>query len=265
MGSQLTFVQLTQGLGIFAFLILCYGTVLIYLRVPFLHRYRTPNSIPHATFIGTMATAWALTLGFLASDIWALGARADQAIATEQTAITRLWGAAHPEALDNPRIVHALEVYISSLNNEEMNADGFLSQSEMVDRALHTIRIEVIRTNNSRSDLTSFRLTEDFDNLENARNERLAIAVTSVDLLRWYLVLVFTFLTLFAIGVCHGDRPPAGRVAMLLYATGAGVCLWILAIHANPFQNTMQLHLPYQRLHVLELPTTTTEISASVL
>ncbi len=85
------------------------------------------------------------------------------------------------------------------------------------------------------------QLVNDFDELQDARNDRLAVASSSVDEYKWYLVVALTFLTAAAIAATHADRPQAGKQALLLYSLAASISLWILAIHANPYTGAGQI------------------------
>src|SRR5690606_36278266 len=61
-------------------------------------------SIPIGAFIGTIATDWALSLGFVAADIWSVNSRADQAGSEERSAISRLIGTANADILAAPAL-----------------------------------------------------------------------------------------------------------------------------------------------------------------
>jgi hypothetical protein len=83
---------------------------------------------------------------------------------------------------------------------------------------------------------------QDFDELQDARNERLAIGASAVDETKWYFVLCLTVMAMVTIAVVHADTPKAARNALFIYAVVVGVCLWIMAINANPY-NGMPISL----------------------
>nr|WP_272214396.1 hypothetical protein [Marinicella sp. W31]MDC2879999.1 hypothetical protein [Marinicella sp. W31] len=76
--------------------------------------------IPLGAFIGTIATSWALSLGFVAADIWALHAKADQELTSERSAINRLIGNADAEVLNRPDLEVAMEFYREKVISDEM-------------------------------------------------------------------------------------------------------------------------------------------------
>lgn len=79
------------------------------------------------------------------------------------------------------------------------------------------------------------KMARDFDELQDARNERLALGRGSYSVFKWYLVIFLTFLSQIAIASVHADRPRAGRRALAIYTTAATISLWLLALHANPY------------------------------
>ena len=51
---------------------------------------RNLMSMPVAAFVGTIATAWALSLGFTAADVWSVNSRATQVASEERSSMIRL-------------------------------------------------------------------------------------------------------------------------------------------------------------------------------
>lgn len=198
---------------------------------------RDPNSIPLAVMISIVATAWALSLGFAAADIWAVNADADRAASQERSAISRLLATASPSVLNSPELQQSVAVYRQAVIEDEWGKLSNVSPAVSVELALIDIRREVFTL--ARKDLPGAlvgQLVQDFDELQDARNLRLAAGTTSVDAYKWYLVLALTFLTAITTGLIHADREKSGRRALLLYSVTASVSLWILAVHANPYQ-----------------------------
>lgn len=198
---------------------------------------RNAATVPVATFIGTVATAWALALGFAAADVWAIRAKAEQAASEERSAIGRLAGMARPEALDASDLLQGLSQYRTAFLEKEWGASGNQDPAPEVEDALQAIRLAIIALANSGvPEALVAKMTQDFDELQDARNKRLAIGETSVSEYKWYLVLFLTVLSMIAIAAVHADRPPAGRNALVIFATAAVVSLWILALHADPYR-----------------------------
>lgn len=197
---------------------------------------RNAASIPVTTFVSAIATAWALSLGFAAADVWTIRAQAEQAASEERSAIGRLAGMASPEALDSESIMRSLATYRTGFLEKEWKELGNRDPVPEVDQALQQIRLEIIALARSQVPATLVgKMTRDFDELQDARNKRIAIGETSVSEYKWYLVLFLTILSMIALAAVHADRAPAGRNALGVFAVAAVVSLWILALHANPY------------------------------
>ena len=194
------------------------------------------SSVPLGAFIGPVATAWALSLGFAAADIWALNAKADQATNDERSSISRLLGISRPEVLD-ARQIHALtENYARFVIDEEWGRQKNTEPSLVVDSILHDIRREIVQLPAAGvpSPIIS-KIVNDFDELQDARIVRLSLGTTSIDMYKWYLLMFLTVLTVVTIAATHADRRKAGEIAIRIYVVTATFSLWIIAIHANPY------------------------------
>ncbi|TCT45011.1 DUF4239 domain-containing protein [Martelella mediterranea] len=199
-------------------------------------------AVPIGAFTGTVATAWALSLGFVAADIWALNAQADRGISAERSAIQRLIGNAGPEVLNSHKLEHAVKRYQERVVRDEWQTNKNLYPARSVERSLQSIRIIIMDI--ARGDAPQAIIAQTvsiFDDLQEARSIRLAIANTTVDQYKWYMLISLTLLTTFAIAAVHADRVRAGRMALTLYVMTATLCLWILVIHANPYAGVEQI------------------------
>ncbi|WEK52578.1 MAG: hypothetical protein P0Y66_11660 [Candidatus Kaistia colombiensis] len=200
------------------------------------HAVRDTLSIPQSAFLSTIATAWALSLGFIAADIWTVNSRADQATSMERSAIARLLRSAEPDILASAKLTAGIEAYRQQVASKEWLEGKNETPDEQVEAILYGVRGEVanLARGNAPAPLVSQVMT-DFNDLQDARNLRLAVGNTSIDYYKWYLVMFLTLLTAITIAATHADRKRAGRRALAIYAITASMSLWILAIHANPY------------------------------
>lgn len=207
------------------------------------HASRDHLSIPQSAFLGTIATAWALSLGFIAADIWAVNSRADQATSMERSTIARLLRSAEPDILASAKLTEGVAAYRQKVATKEWLAGKNVLPDEEVETILHDLRGEIaeLARGNAPSSLIS-QVINDFNVLQDARNMRLAVGNTSIDYYKWYLVMFLTLLTAVTIASTHADRPRAAKRALAIYAITASVSLWILAIHANPYDGLEELH-----------------------
>ncbi len=223
---------------VFAFCGICFYLVsLIFLRIFAKQASRDILTLPIGAFVGTIATAWALSLGFVAADIWSVNSKADQAASEERSSITRLLGMARPDALNEPQLLKALNTYRVAVVTEEWRKGANIKPVRPVEEALQNIRIALI--NLARTDVPGAlmsQMVQDFDEMQDARNTRLAVGASSVNHYKWYLVFFLTILSLVVISAVHADRPKAGRKALGIYTVTAVMSMWILGIHASPYR-----------------------------
>jgi hypothetical protein len=202
---------------------------------------RLKDTIPVATFMGTITTAWALALGFAAADVWTVRSQAEHTASAERSSISRLMGMAGPDALNLNALMDGLVSYRVAVQEGEWGTSANQQPVDDVDQALQSIRLAIIRMTETVPAPLIASLTQDFDELQDARNMRLAIGSSSVNEYKWYLVFFLTFLSLVAIASVHADRPRAGRSALAIFSVAATVSLWILALHANPYAGATPL------------------------
>jgi hypothetical protein len=211
-----------------------------------------PLSLPPATFASTITTVWALSLSFVAADIWNVRADAERAASAENSSINRLLGMSAPGALDAPELSKALVEYRTAMREVEWGRNANAVSSAEVERALQDIRIALIRLaeGSTKQPLLS-KMAADFDELQDARNVRLAIGNSTVSAYKWYLVLALTVLAMAAIATVHADRPRAGHTALAIFSCAAVVCLWIIALHASPYAGSASIRLMPERTAAL--------------
>lgn len=223
-------------LAISGFVLLCLVVALATLFMLTRQGAQPATAMPVPPFIGVIAAAWALALGFAAADIWTLGAQADRAASAERSSIARLTGASAPEALDLSDMSEAISRYAEAVARTEWGENLNHAPHPDVDAALQDIRIDLIAAAGSRiPDAIASKLVQDFDELQDARNDRLAIGQSLVDEAKWYLVAVLTLMTMIAMVFVHLDRPRGAARALVIFAAVAMSSLWVLALHVHPY------------------------------
>lgn len=203
---------------------------------------KNPTSMPVAAFLGTVATAWALALGFAAADIWTLNSEASRSASAERSSLSRLEGMTAEDALNLIELKGAVESYRVAVSEIEWKAHLNAKPVIEVERALQKMRVALINLakSNVPNSIVS-QMVHDFDELQDARNDRLAIGNSSVNHYKWYLVLCLTLITTIVLAATHADRPRAAIQAMLIYTLTAVICIWILALHVHPYAGAGRL------------------------
>lgn len=221
-------------LGLMAALMLCASFVWL----AWLHRRfaKVPQLLPVAPAFATVTTVFALFLSFLAVDIWTQERAASDAASREVMAIMRLHELMEPAALNAPDVAPVLAAYRQAVSTEEWGMQFNHHASPAAAVALRELRLHGARL--SREGALAPLMAQWFravDDLEDARLKRLLIGSDHTDNNQWWLVVVLTFFSYLAIAAAHMDRPPAGRLVLVLFATTTTLALWQLAMHTNPY------------------------------
>ena len=193
--------------------------------------------LPQPAFISVTATAWALALGFAASDVFSLNGMADRAAQAERSSISRLAGMAAPEALDRPEMQRTISDYAHEIMSVEWSTNHNRSASARADDLLQSLRLQIIAmTGEGVPEVLIGKTISDFDELQDARGIRLALGQSVLDETRWYLVFALSILTALNIGMVHAGAPRAARNALAVFCCALFMCLAILGLTADPYR-----------------------------
>lgn len=223
---------------VFAFVVICIGAGLG--LVWFLGRLPGPIAarLPAATFVAVTSTAWALSLGFAASDIFALEGKADQAALAERSAVLRIMGAASPEALNNADLTAAVQAYADVVVEKEWGQLNNRSAAREADAAIQVLRVELMKLHSQGvPDVLVGKVLRDFDELQDARNLRLAIGESAVDDTKWLLIVMLSLLTALNIALVNAATPKAAWNALLVYGVTLFMCFVILGLNSDPYRS----------------------------
>jgi hypothetical protein len=68
-----------------------------------------------------------------------------------------------------------------------------------------------------------------------ARRQRIILSGSSINWVKWTVLLVQAGLTLLTIAMVHADNRAANRIILAIFATGVGVAVVLIASHSRPF------------------------------
>ena len=74
-----------------------------------------------------------------------------------------------------------------------------------------------------------------------ARRQRIILSRSSIDWVKWTVLLVLAGLTLITIGIIHSDNPATNRIIMTIFATAVGVSVVLIASHSGPFSGEISV------------------------
>lgn len=195
-----------------------------------------PKLLPVGPAFVPVTTVFALFLSFLAVDIWTQERTANDAATREVTALMRLHELTEPAALNLQDAVPLLTSYRTAVSTDEWGTHFNHAVSPVASLALRDLRrLGAIQSRSGAPALLIAQWFKAVDDLEDARLKRLFIGSDHTDNNQWWLVIGLTFFAYLAIAAVHLDRPPAGRMVLVLFAIAITLALWQLAMHTNPY------------------------------
>lgn len=72
-------------------------------------------------------------------------------------------------------------------------------------------------------------------NALDARRQRIILSRSSINWVKWAVLLVQAGLTLITIAMDHSDNRATNRIIMAIFATAVGVAVVLIAAHGRPF------------------------------
>lgn len=195
-----------------------------------------PKLLPVAPAVIPVATLFALFMSFLAADIWSQERAAGAAASQEVVALMRLQQLKDPAALNAPDASLPLATYRNAVSTQEWGEHFNHVASPEAALALRQLRLLSVRlSRDGASAPLVMQWLKAVDDLEDARLRRLVIGSDHTDNHQWMVVLVLAFFSYITIAAAHLDRPPAGRMALALFALATNLAFWQLVMHTNPY------------------------------
>ena len=84
-------------------------------------------------------------------------------------------------------------------------------------------------------------LVASLQNALEARRQRIILSRSSINWVKWTVLLVQAGLTLLTIAMVHSDNRAANRIIMAIFATGVGVSVVLIASHSRPFTGELSV------------------------
>lgn len=203
-----------------------------------LHRLsaRVPKLLPVAPAVIPVATLFALFMGFLGADIWTQERAAGAAASQEVSALMRLQQLADPSGLNTPDAERPLAAYRNAVATQEWGSQ--FNHVASPEAALAIRQLRLLSVGLSRDGAPAALVGQwlkAVDDLDDARLRRLVIGSDHTDDHQWMVVMVLAFFSYLTIAAAHLDRPPAGRLALMLFAVATTLAFWQLVMHTNPY------------------------------
>ena len=186
-----------------------------------------------------LAIIFALLVAFLASQVWNEGERANAAVHREASALRAVVLLARefpgePEA----RVHRLVRGYIERAVAEEWPAMARQEATLAIAPAglAEALRLILSLTPHGEGEAIAQRkMIEGLESALDARRQRIILSRSSIDWVKWMVLLVQAGLTLLAIAMIHSENRLANRIILAVFATGVGVSILLVAAHSRPF------------------------------
>ena len=182
-----------------------------------------------------LAIIFALQVGFLAAQVWNDADRAHTAVNREASALRAvvLLVAGLPETPTRAQILirtHIQDRRQGVAGHGRRSATLSLAPAplaEGVRLALDALRTATGSRRHSGAD-------EALQTALDARRQRIILSGSSVNWVKWTVLLVQAALTLLTIAMIHSDNRTTNRIILAIFATSVGMAVVLIAAHSRP-------------------------------
>jgi hypothetical protein len=192
-----------------------------------------------------LATIFALLVGFLAAQDWSEGERASSAVNREASALRAvvLLAAAFPGEPET-RLRQLIRSYIQEAVTQEWPAmarqDATLSIAPPTLASALGLALSLSPQREGQVAAQREMVTS-LESALDARRQRIILSRSSIDWVKWTVLLTQAGLTLLAIAMVHSDNRTANRIVLAIFATGVSVAILLIASHSRPFTGQMSV------------------------
>lgn len=186
-----------------------------------------------------LATIFALLVGFLAAQDWSQNERASSTVNREASALRAvvLLAAAFPGEPET-RLRQLIHDYIQEAVDHEWPAmarqDATLSIAPP--KLAAALRLVLSLTPQGVGQAAAHReMVASLESALDARRQRIILSRSSLDWVKWTVLLVQAGLTLLAIAMVHSDNRTANRIILGVFATAVSVAILLVVSHSRPF------------------------------
>jgi hypothetical protein len=186
-----------------------------------------------------LAMLFGLIVAFLSVQVWNDAQRANAAVAREASALrtVALLAASFPNET-GARVRGLVRRHIQDAVSQEWPAmarqEATLSMIITADTEALQLILSV-RPENEVQTLAQRDIVSALESAHDARRERIIISRSTINWVKWAVVIVLAMLILLCIAFIHIDNRYAAAIAMGLFSIGVAACIVLIASHNRPF------------------------------
>ena len=201
-----------------------------------------------------LAMLFGLIVAFLSVQVWNDAQRADIAVTREASALRRvvLLAAAFP-AETEARVRELVRRHIEDAVRKEWPAMARqqATLSTIAGAVSESLSVAMsVRPQTDVQTLAQREMLAALQSAQEARRERIIISRSSINWVKWCVVILLAVLILTTIAIVHIDNRGTAAVAMSIFATGVAACLLLIASHNRPFTGEISVG-PHALLQVV--------------
>jgi hypothetical protein len=186
-----------------------------------------------------LALMFGLLVGFLAAQAWNDSDRASAAVNQEASALRAavLLAAGFPGEPE-ARLRDLIRRYIQDAVTQEWPAMARRNATLAIApaRLAEALQLALSLAPRSEGQIAAQReMVASLQNALAARRQRIILSGSSINWVKWTVLLVQAGLTLLAIAMVHSDNRATNRIILAIFATSAGVAVVMIAAHTRPF------------------------------
>lgn len=186
-----------------------------------------------------LAIIFTLLVGFLAAQDWSEAERASAAVNREAGALRGviLLAAAFPGEPE-ARLRQLIRDYIQEAVNQEWPAMARHHATLAIApaRLAEALQLTLSLTPQREGQVDAQReIVVSLQSALDARRQRIILSRSSINWVKWTVLLVQAFLTLLTIAMIHSDNRLANGIILAIFATGVAVAVLLIASHSTPF------------------------------
>jgi hypothetical protein len=192
-----------------------------------------------------LAIVFALLVAFLASQVWSDADRAGMAVNREASALRGVVLLANefpgqPEA----RMRELIRLHVQDAVTQEWPAMARRNATLAIvpPRLTEAMRLTLsLAAQTSGQVIAQREMVVGLENALEARRQRIILSGSSINWVKWAVLLAQAGLTLITIALIHSDNRAANRMILAIFATGVGVAVVLLASHSRPFSGEISV------------------------
>ena len=190
-----------------------------------------------------LSVMFALLVGFLAAQAWSDGDRAHGAVNREASALRAvvILASAFPGDTE-ARLRDLVRRHIQDAVTEEWPAMSRHAATLTIVPPRLAEALNIVLALDPQGNGQSAAQRELVQSLEvalDARRQRIILSESSINWVKWVVLLAQAALTLLSIAMIHSDNRTTNRIILAVFATSVGVAVVLIASHSRPFSGQL--------------------------